>query len=210
MKKRLEKGKTNIIGITGGIGAGKSSVLDYIGRNYNCKVIFSDDVANEIKKKGYPAYDAIVEALGREILGDDGEIDRAKMAAAIFNNKNKLKTINNILHPAVNTYIINSIEDERTRNKLDFVFVEAALLIENGYEDIVDELWYVYASEDARRERLKSSRGYSDEKITDILSRQLDDKSFREHCDFVVDNSGSISEAQKSIDKKLEGWKING
>lgn len=206
----LEKGKTNIVGITGGIGAGKSTVLGYIKEHYNCLVIFSDDVANEIKKKGYPAYDELVSFLGEGILGDDGEIDRAKMAAAIFNNKNKLKTINNILHPAVNTFIINSIENERKENRYDFVFVEAALLIENGYKDIVDELWYVYASEAVRRERLKSSRGYSDDKITDILSKQLDDETFRLHCDFVIDNGEDFTKTTGSIDKKLEGWKING
>lgn len=204
----LKRNETNIIGITGGIGAGKSTVLGYIRDNYNCLVIFSDDVANDIKKKGYPAYDELVELLGKEVLSEDGEIDKAKMASAIFNNKNLLKKVNNILHPAVNTYIINIIEDEKSRGELDFVFVEAALLIENGYDKIADELWYVYASEDARRQRLKSSRGYSDEKITDILSRQLDDTTFREHCQFVIDNSGSLEEAAKQIDEKLEDFKL--
>ena len=206
--KGIEKGRTNIIGITGGVGAGKSTVLGYISKNYNCRVIFSDDVANDIKKKGYPAYDALVELLGMEILGEDGEIDRGKMASAIFNNKNKLKSVNNILHPAVNTYIINIIEDEKSRGELDFVFVEAALLIENGYDKIADELWYVYASEDARRQRLKSSRGYTDEKISDILSKQLDDATFRANCQFVIDNSDTLEAAARQIDEKLDGFKL--
>ena len=203
----LIKGKTNIIGITGGVGAGKSTVLGYIRDNYNCLVIFSDDVANEIKKKGYPAYDELVKLLGKEILSDDGEIDKAKMAAAIFNDKDSLEKVNNILHPAVNTYIINIIGNERKNNVYDFVFVEAALLIENGYDKIVDELWYVYASEEARRERLKASRGYSDEKITDILANQLSDKVFREYCSFVIDNSADLSDAAKQIDNKLWEWR---
>ena len=128
------------------------------------------------------------------------------MASAIFNNKNMLKNVNNILHPAVNTFIINIIEDEKARGELDFVFVEAALLIENGYEKIADELWYVYASEDVRRQRLRSSRGYSDEKITDILNKQLDDATFRKHCQFVIDNSGSLQEAAAQIDQRLSGF----
>ena len=130
----LKKNGTNIIGITGGIGAGKSTVLGYIKDNYNCLVIFSDDVANDIKKKGYPAYDELVELLGEEVLSEDGEIDKLKMASAIFNNKNLLKKVNNILHPAVNAFIINIIEKERNAGAYDFVFVEAALLIENGYD----------------------------------------------------------------------------
>ncbi len=201
---------TNIIGITGGIGAGKSTVLGYIRDNYNCLVIFSDDVANDIKKKGYPAYDELVTLLGKEVLSEDGEIDKAKMASAIFNNKNLLKKVNNILHPAVNTFIINIIEKERALGTYDFVFVEAALLIENGYDKIVDELWYVYASEESRRQRLKASRGYSDEKIDDILGKQLDDATFREHCSFVIDNSGELSKASEQIDNKIGEWKKNG
>jgi dephospho-CoA kinase len=203
----LSQGKTNIIGITGGVGAGKSTVLSYIKEHYNCLVILSDDVANDIKKKGYPAYEELVELLGTEILGPDGEIDRAKMAKAIFNNKNKLKSVNNILHPAVNTYIINIVDDERQRNVYDFVFIEAALLIENGYDKIVDEMWYIFATEDVRRIRLKQSRGYSDEKITDILSNQLKDETFREYCAFVVDNSGSLDMAAMQIDSKIGAWK---
>ena len=199
----IHPGKTNIIGITGGVGAGKSTVLGYIGEHYNCRIILSDDVANDIKKKGYPAYNQLVELLGEDILGDDGEIDRGKMALAIFNNKNMLKNVNNILHPAVNTFIINIIEDEKARGELDFVFVEAALLIENGYDKITDELWYVYASEDVRRQRLRDSRGYSDGKITSILEKQLDDASFREHCQFVIDNSGSLQDAAAQIDQRL-------
>lgn len=204
----LQKGKTNIIGITGGVGAGKSTLLSYIKDNYNCLVILSDDVANDIKKKGFPAYDALVEALGRGILSEDGEIDKALMAKAIFNDENKLKTVNNILHPAVNQYIINIVDDERKRGVYDFVFVEAALLIENGYDKIVDEMWYVYADEDTRRKRLKASRGYSDQKVTDIFKSQLSDEVFREHCEFVIDNSGEDSKAFYEIDHKLKLWKI--
>ena len=196
---------TKIIGITGGIGAGKSTVLKYIADNYNCLIIFSDDVANDIKKKGFPAYDKLVELLGTGILGPDGEIDRAKMASAIFNDKNILKNVNNILHPAVNEYIINIIENEKKLCRYDFVFVEAALLIENGYDKIADELWYVYASEDVRRVRLKETRGYSDEKIDDIFSKQRDDSQFRSYCKFVIDNSGNLEDAARQGDEYIKG-----
>ncbi len=207
-QSKIQKGKTNIIGVTGGVGAGKSTVLKYIGDNYNCKVVFSDDVANEIKMKGYPAYDELVRILGKEILGDDGEIDRRKMAAAIFNDAKKLEKVNKILHPAVNTFIINIIDEEKLKNRLDFVFVEAALLIENGYKDIVDELWYVYADEATRRKRLKDSRGYSDEKIDGILGQQLNDETYRLNSDFVIDNSKDLDSAGEQINKKLGEWRV--
>ena len=196
-----------IIGVTGGVGAGKSTVLKYINDNYNCKVVFSDDVANEIKKKGYPAYDELVRVLGEEILGEDGEIDKAKMAAAIFGDAKKLEKVNKILHPAVNTFIINIIDEERLRNRIDFVFVEAALLIENGYKKIVDELWYIYADEDIRRKRLNDSRGYSDEKIDGIFAQQLNDEAYRLNSDFVIDNSKDPESAAEQINKKLGEWR---
>lgn len=206
-QSKLIKGRTNIVGVTGGVGAGKSVILDHLRTFYNCKVILSDQVANDIKLKGYPAYDKLVELLGKEILGSDEEIDKQKMAEAIFKDKNILKNVNNILHPAVNTFIINIIDEERRKGSLDFVFVEAALLLENGYKDIVDEMWYVYAREDIRRKRLRETRGYSDDKITGIMSRQLSDDEFRAGCDFVIDNSKSIEYTAEQIDNKLREWR---
>jgi dephospho-CoA kinase len=206
-QNKLKSGETNIIGITGGVGAGKSAVLGYIEENYNARVIYSDNVANDIKKKGYPAYDELLALLGDKILDDTGEIDKKKMAAAIFGNEKLLSSVNNILHPAVNTFIINIIDNEREKGELDFVFVEAALLIENGYKNFVDELWYVYADESTRRKRLKESRGYTDEKIDKIFGSQLDDKTFRENADFVIDNSKTLKEATMQIDKKIGEWK---
>ena len=207
MQNKIQKGRTNIIGVTGGVGAGKSTVLKYIGDNYNCKIVFSDDVANEIKKKGYPAYDELVRVLGQGILGDDGEIDKSKMANAIFGDAKKLEKVNKILHPAVNTFIINIIDEERLRNRIDFVFVEAALLIENGYKNIVDELWYIYADEDTRRNRLKETRSYSDEKIDGIFARQLNDETYRLNADFVIDNTNDLEAASEQINKKLGEWR---
>ena len=207
MSNGLIKGRTNIVGVTGGVGAGKSAILQYLQDNYKCIVIYSDDVANLIKKKGYPAYEPLVELLGRDVLAENGEIDKKKMAEAIFNNEKLLKNVNNILHPAVNEYIINIIDNEKKKGTLDFVFVEAALLIENGYRDIVDEMWYVYADEAVRRERLKNRRGYSDEKVSAIFKSQLDDASYRKYADFIIDNNGSEGDFARQIDNKITEWR---
>jgi dephospho-CoA kinase len=209
-QSKLKTGRTNIIGITGGVGAGKSTILKYIEACYNAMVIYSDDVANDIKKKGYPAYEPLVKLLGKGVLSSDGEIDRQKMAELIFKDSSLLEKVNNILHPAVNEYIINIIDSERKEGRFDFVIVEAALLIENGYKDIVDELWYVYADEQTRSMRLSSSRGYSDDKIRSIFAGQLSEQEFRDNCDFVIDNSNSEEESFIQIDNKLGEWRDNG
>ncbi len=192
-----------VIGITGGVGAGKSTVLEYIGKVCKCEIIYADQVANDIKKKGQVCYEPLRSLLTDEVLDENGEIDKKKMAAMIFDDPDLLKKVNNILHPGVNGYIHGRIEDERRKNILDYLFIEAALLIENGYEKIVDEMWYIYADENVRRKRLKESRGYSDEKISDIFREQLSDETFRKHTDFVIDNSGDEEKMHRQIDFKL-------
>ena len=86
---------------------------------------------------------------------------------------------------------------------MDFLFIEAALLIEDGYKKIVDELWYIFTKEEVRRERLKASRGYSDEKIDSIIASQLSEAEFRENSDFVIDNSGTMEESLLQIQKRM-------
>jgi dephospho-CoA kinase len=194
-----------VIGITGGVGAGKSEILKYIRNNYNCRIVLSDNVANDLKLKGQPGYQKVVDYLGQEILGDDGEIDKSKMAAAIFGNNEKIIKINQIMHPLVNSYIIELINTEKRNNIYDFLFIEAALLIENGYDKIVDELWYIYADVEVRRKRLRESRGYSDTKINNILKSQLSEDEFRKHCRVVIDNSGELDNAFRQVDAELGG-----
>lgn len=192
-----------VIGITGGVGAGKSEILSYIKENYHCQVILADKVAHQVEEPGQRCYDKLVALLGREILQENGRIDKAKMAEKIFAGQEVLAKVNEIVHPAVKEFIVQEIADRRKEGKLDFLFVEAALLIEDGYEEIVDELWYIYAKEEVRRERLKSSRAYSDEKIDKILRKQLSEEVFRQHCRVVIDNSGRLEDACKQIDEKL-------
>lgn len=192
-----------VIGITGGVGAGKSEILSYIKENYHCQVILADKVAHQVEEPGQRCYDKLVALLGREILQENDRIDKAKMAEKIFAGQEVLAKVNEIVHPAVKEFIVQEIADRRKEGKLDFLFLEAALLIEDGYEEIVDELWYIYAKEEVRRERLKSSRAYSDEKIDKILRKQLSEEVFRQHCRVVIDNSGRLEDACKQIDEKL-------
>lgn len=195
-----------IIGITGGIGSGKTEILTYIGNNYNCEIILADEVAHKVKEPGQKCFHQLVALLGGEILTSEGKIDRARMADIIFRDESILKKVNALIHPAVKEYIKAEIERKRREGKKDFLFIEAALLIEEGYESIVDELWYIYAEESVRRRRLKDARHYTDEKITDILGRQLSDGEFRRHCQVIIDNSAELQDTYKQIDKELEEY----
>lgn len=194
------------IGITGGIGSGKTKALAYIKDKYNCEVIFADEVAHKIKEPEEKCYHALVDLLGRDVLASDGRIDKGKMAEKIFGDKALLERVNGLMHPMVKEFIQEEKKRLEEEKKTDFLFVEAALLIEGGYENIVDELWYIYAKEETRRRRLKEARNYSDEKISDILKRQLSEEEFRKHCKVVIDNGEDIANTYKQIDKELEEY----
>lgn len=195
-----------VIGITGGVGAGKSALLSYVKEHYQCRVILADEVAHLVEEPGQECYRALVRLLGNEILNPDRTIDKKRMAEKIFADSAVLEQVNAIVHPAVKEFILREIAQSRREEKEDFLFVEAALLIEGGYGEILDELWYIHAREDVRRSRLKAGRAYSDEKIDRILGEQLSEEEFRRYCGVVIDNSGSFAEACLQIDKKLEEY----
>ncbi|MDE5931810.1 MAG: dephospho-CoA kinase, partial [Lachnospiraceae bacterium] len=186
--------------------AGKSALLAYVKEHYRCRVILADEVAHLVEEPGKACYHDLVKLLGNEILNPDGTIDKKRMAEKIFADRAVLEQVNAIVHPAVKEYILREIAQSRREKKEDFLFVEAALLIEGGYEEVLDELWYIYAQEDVRRSRLKAKRAYSDEKIDRILREQLSEEEFRRHCGNVIDNSGSLADACQQIDKKLEEY----
>ena len=191
------------IGITGGVGAGKSEILDYIRKHYSCEIYLADQVAHLVKQPGTKAYQALLSLLGQDVAGRDGLIDKGLMADRIFADPSLLEQVNGIIHPAVKAFLLERLERARVAGQVDFFFVEAALLIEGGYLALVDEMWYIYADKEIRRDRLRSARGYSEEKISQIMSRQLSEEMFRKNCDFVIDNSGSLENTYRQIDRRL-------
>ena len=195
-----------LIGITGGIGAGKTEILNFIRQHYRCRIYLADEVARLIQQPGYACYEKIAALLGRDVLKEDGSIDRERMAAKIFADNALLEKVNAIVHPAVRVYLENAVAEARTDKKTELFFIEAALLIENGYRDFVDEMWYIYAPVGIRKERLRLSRSYSDEKAEQIMRSQLSEERFRQNCDFVIDNGASLAEAYEQIKKRLEAY----
>lgn len=195
-----------IIGITGGVGAGKSQILTFIKEHYKCRICMADEVAKQIQLPGGICYEPIVALLGTGILDADGYIIKSEMAKRIFEDKTLLEKVNHIVHPGVRTYLEKACEEERKRGEAELFFIEAALLIENGYCDFVDEMWYIYADKGVRIARLKESRGYTDEKIHQIMACQLSEEEFRDKSDFVIDNSRSLKETQEQIKTKLEDY----
>ncbi|MCR5082034.1 MAG: dephospho-CoA kinase [Parasporobacterium sp.] len=193
-----------IIGLTGAVGAGKSTLLNILKEKFNAHIIEADKVGHLVMKKGESAFDKILQSFGDDILAADGEIDRIALGKIVFGNEENRGKINEIVHPEVKKYIEDKIKSIQANDKDALIVVEAALLIEGGYKNVCDEMWYVYLDDSLRRQRLKESRGYDDKKIDDILSGQLSDAEFRASCDFVIDNGSDMDNLTKQIDKKLK------
>ena len=194
-----------VIGIIGGVGAGKSTVLNILKNNFNSYIIMADEVSRELCMKGNQAYEKLVDIFGDEILDDNGELNRAGLAKIIFSQPNKRIVVNSIIHPLVKQDIVKKITELKIKEEYDYVYIEAALLIEDHYNVFCDEIWYIHVSEEIRRKRLKESRNYSDEKVTAIFKSQLSEDEFRRNSDFVIDNGESVDSTLKQIRDYLEG-----
>ena len=187
-----------IIGITGGIGAGKSCVLREIEVLDGTFVIEADKLAHTLLSPGHDCYTEVVSCFGKEILSEDQSIDRAVLRKLVMNSSEKLRQLNALVHPAVKKYIVDDIEKKRDLGYKYYV-IEAALLIQDGYRNICDEIWYIYADKDLRVERLLKSRGYSRQTAEEFIKNQPEDEYFIENSDRVIDNSGTPEELRKVI-----------
>lgn len=197
------KRKTRCIGITGGVGAGKSAVLEYLKKTTRSRIFIADDEAKKLYTPGSPVFSRIVELAGEDILDAEGGLDRALFSQRLFSDRDLLEKVNATVHPAVESMILDAMAFEKAEGKRDFLFIEAALLIECGYDKLLDELWYVYASEDTRRRRLKERRGYTDEKIDGIFASQLKEDEYRRSCSRVIDNDADLEHMRSCVDDIL-------
>ena len=193
-----------VLGITGGIGAGKSTVLDELEQKYRACILRADEIGHQVMEPGEVCHEAVCRLLGRDVCAPDGRIDRKKASAILFADPAKLERMNRIIHPAVQQRILQTLSAQES-NGCAFAAVEAALLLQAGYQDFCDEIWVVWCDRESRIRRLMESRGYSREKCLDILSAQPSDDWYRSRADFVLNNSGSAAETTARIRERLRG-----
>ncbi|MBR4580912.1 MAG: dephospho-CoA kinase [Lachnospiraceae bacterium] len=191
-------GKT--IGVTGGIGCGKSTVLKYLKDMYDCVILPADDIAKKLEERGGECFAPLVALLTEEVLQQNGDLNKVRFAEMIFQNEELLKEVNAIVHPAVKREIGKRISEERAKDPERIIIIESAIFVEAGYLDILDELWLVTAGEENRVNRLKETRGYSDEKCSMIMAKQFSDSEYSAYADHILDNSGDLSELYRQID----------
>ena len=192
-----------VIGITGGVGAGKSEILKYLKEKHGAVIIEADKVGHLLMEPGGACYYSIVEKFGSSILNGDQTINRGKLGKIVFADETLLGELNKIIHPRVKSHIVSEIAKERAYHRTKYFVVEAALLIEDHYDVVCDELWYIHTDTEVRAKRLKASRGYDDEKIASIMANQKSPEEFRSACQAVIDNSGDLTSTYEQIDRQL-------
>lgn len=193
-----------VIGVTGGVGAGKSFVLSIIEEEFDAKLLHADEIAHQLTEPEHSCYERIVEEFGTGILKEDKTIDRNKLAEIVFGDLSALKKLNHIVHPMVKEYIQGEISCILLEDPAKIIVIEAALLIEDHYEEICDEIWYVKADEEIRRKRLKENRNYTDERIDKIIKSQLKESEFEKNCQKIINNNGNIEKTRQEIKNALE------
>lgn len=203
LNRRITKeNHMKIIGITGGIGTGKSTVLNLLKQEYHAYIVEADKLAHELMLPGEAVYHRITDIFGTDILNIDGTIDRNRLGAIVFKDADSLRKLNEVVHPAVKQYILQDMETKKKEGNVEYYVIEAALLIEDGYKTICDELWYIYVEREERIKRLIAGRGGSREKWEHVIGNQSSDDYYRMNCDYVVDN-GSSFEHTINIVKEL-------
>lgn len=218
-----------ILGLTGGIGCGKTAVLTILKEEYDAYIIEADRLAHELMEPGKTVYQGIVDAFGMEVLmdadidisapaegdavTDNGQstvnrpIDRKKLGDIVFHDKDKLALLNSISHPLVKEEIVRRIEEQKDVGKKLFV-IEAALLIQDGYKSICDKMCYVYADLDVRISRLCEYRGFTKERAQAVIDSQESEAFYLEACDYKIDNSGSLENTKKDLKHILDECRI--
>lgn len=188
-----------VLGITGGVGAGKSRILEILKQEYGARIIQADQVAAALEAPGEPGLLALTELFGTEILDRDGSLDRKAFARRIFTDEKALDMVNQVIHPMAWKKIQEMLEQE----PCPVTAVEAALFNEES-RSLCRHLVFIDTSEENRILRLMEGRGYSREKCLDIMKNQPDRAYFLQLSDYVIDNNGSLEAVRSQVRRMME------
>lgn len=192
-----------VIGLTGGIGTGKSTVSAYL-KQKNIPIVDADQIAREITAPGSPVLDDIRALLGDDVFFEDGTMDRQKVASVIFSNQELLSSYEALTTAEAVRRCILELEEYRQKGIYDMAVLDAPLLFECGLESQTDEDWVVDADLEIRISRVMARDSISRQAIMDRIQRQMSSEKKRELADFVIDNSGSLDELYVQVDALLE------
>lgn len=189
-----------VIGLTGGISSGKSTVSNYL-KQQGYKVLDADEYSRKTTAKGGPAIPAIVEAFGEDIVNAEGELDRKKLGSIIFNDADKRQQLNDIVHPLIRD-MMNS--EEARLVKEGHVFLDIPLLFENGLDARCDLTVTVFVDQNTQIERLRARDGLSQEAAQARINSQMSLTEKVKKSDYSLDNNGDVEHLYAQIDSFTE------
>ncbi|MDO8615143.1 MAG: dephospho-CoA kinase [Dehalococcoidia bacterium] len=179
-----------VIGLTGGIGSGKSTVAEVL-REQGAAILSADLVGHEVYQPGRPAWQEIVDAFGREVLAADGSIDRKKLGAVVFSDPKELKRLNNITHPRMKGMMREKLA-ELQRQGAAVAVLEAALLFDAGWDDLADEVWVTVAPPQVVARRTAERSGISEQQVLERIKAQMSDEERTRRANVVIDTDGDL------------------
>jgi dephospho-CoA kinase len=190
-----------VIGLTGGIGSGKTTVAKVL-EGQGAVVLNADLVGHEVYLPGRPAYDEIIEAFGREVVAEDGTIDRKKLGPIVFADPANLAKLNSITHPRIKEMMRDKLAGIEKKGAI-FAVLEAALLFDARWEDLADEVWVTVAPADRRRAHLRAKRHPVEQVLERFQKAQMDSDERIRRSDIVIDTGGTMEETEK---RALDAW----
>ena len=203
-----------IIGVTGGRGSGKSAVSRTL-RDLGTAVVDADVLAKSVTAAGGKAFDELVEYFGKEIVGENGELNRAKLASMAFGDKVKLHALNYITHKHITEKIYDTVEILKNSGKWDIIVIDAPIPVEKGFLDLSDEVWVVSAERETRINRVMERSGLSYGEVSDRIDSQLREDEYLKLADEILHNNGSIEDLEQAVvrlflQKKQEWQRTDG
>ena len=200
----MTQSKVPVIGITGITGSGASTVAGFL-EELGGMVISADRLAHEAVKKDQPAYVEIIELFGKEVLQEDGEINRKALGKIVFGDKTKIKMLEDIVHPVV----VRQIEKLVVSCKKAFAVIDAPLLTESGLDVLCDETWCVTAPNEERLARIMKRDGIDKTAALMRLESRRDEHELMGKADFVLHNLGDFTELKKQVCQRTNTWGSN-
>lgn len=186
------------IGLTGGIGSGKTAVSKILAE-LGAPVVDADKVGHAIYEPGGPAYQDVIDAFGTGILAADATIDRKRLGGLVFGDPGALKRLNSIVHPKMFRRMAEMVAAMRAGGERRPIVIEAAVLIEANWQPLVDEIWLVVASRERVIERVARDRGMKPEQTEARIKAQLSDEERRKHASLVIANDGTLEELRAKV-----------
>lgn len=190
---------TKVIGLTGGIGSGKSTVSQFLAE-LGAIIIDADKVGHEAFQPDTPAWHDVIAAFGRQVLSPSGEIDRKKLGEIVFNDPDSLSCLNQIMHPRMYDMMQAQIEEYRKQG-VAVVVIEAAILIEANWQSLVDEVWVTVTPESTVIRRLKDQRGLDEEQTLARIRSQISTDERTKQADVIINNDGNLDEVRIRVNE---------